>query len=600
MPTLDEHNDTVNSAWEATFTPITNNIPCPLDGCSGTLEDIYPGLATLQRPPQTPVKCNTCPFTGHRSIDRTLSDVLIGNIEINNAGAGNSLQVDTNAFIVDGAGDCAIGKTPVTGSKLNLPSENDAATPTLSFGDGDTGFYERTDDDIGIAIGGFLRWSINSTDLTSTNTSGGLLTRAAATATLPAHAFRDDSNTGMGRAAADQLSLIAGGVELMRLTQNDASADQITSNSEISITIADTVNSAGLTVNQNDTTNNPNAATIINAGTGSGLFIDQNGNGIALDIDAESTTANVIRVFDAKTTTGNIFSLTGANALTTGRAAFFESNSPSTSARNVVECKNTNSSAINAVTLRVEQNAAANALHIDQNADGVSLSIDSEATTTNVIDIISPATTTGQIIDVNANSLTTGRILNLTSNSSSTGTRDLVRVVNDNTLATGTTLLHLIQDANQQALFIDQNGNGSSLVIDSESTTVNIIHVLSPTNTTGSVIRITDANSLTTGRLLSLASNSADTGTRELIRLVNENTLATGTTCLEIQQDAANQAMIIDQNAASSFIDYQGTAAANATDPISTLTTSGATTHHIQIEINGVKAWIACSTTNPS
>lgn len=510
MPTLDEHNDTVNSAWEATFTPITNNIPCPLDGCSGTLEDIYPGLATLQRPPQTPVKCNTCPFTGHRSIDRTLSDVLIGNIEINNAGAGNSLQVDTNAFIVDGAGDCAIGKTPVTGSKLNLPSENDAATPTLSFGDGDTGFYERTDDDIGIAIGGFLRWSINSTDLTSTNTSGGLLTRAAATATLPAHAFRDDSNTGIGRAAADQLSLIAGGVELMRLTQNDASADQITSNSEISITIADTVNSAGLTVNQNDTTNNPNAATIINAGTGSGLFIDQNGNGIALNIDAESTTANVLNINSATTTTGNVLNIGDASSLTIGNVARFSSASTSPSARNILE------------------------------------------------------------------------------------------LVNLNSASTGCTVLKLEQNSPQTALFIDQNANGSSLVIDSESTTVNIIHVLSPTNTTGSVIRITDANSLTTGRLLSLASNSADTGTRALIRLVNENTLATGTTCLEIQQDAANQAMIIDQNAASSFIDYQGTAAANATDPISTLTTSGATTHHIQIEINGVKAWIACSTTNPS
>lgn len=48
------------------------------------------------------------------------------------------------------------------------------------------------------------------------------------------------------------------------------------------------------------------------------------------------------------------------------------------------------------------------------------------------------------------------------------------------------------------------------------------------------------------------------------------------------------------------FINFQATADADATSAISTLTTSGATTHHVQIEINGTKAWIAASTTDPS
>ena len=48
------------------------------------------------------------------------------------------------------------------------------------------------------------------------------------------------------------------------------------------------------------------------------------------------------------------------------------------------------------------------------------------------------------------------------------------------------------------------------------------------------------------------------------------------------------------------FFDFQATADGDATSAISTLTTSGSTTHHIQVEINGTTAWIACSTTDPS
>ena len=48
------------------------------------------------------------------------------------------------------------------------------------------------------------------------------------------------------------------------------------------------------------------------------------------------------------------------------------------------------------------------------------------------------------------------------------------------------------------------------------------------------------------------------------------------------------------------FFDYKATTAGDADSSISTLTTSGATTHHIQVDINGTKAWIAVSTNDPS
>lgn len=150
------------------------------------------------------------------------------------------------------------------------------------------------------------------------------------------------------------------------------------------------------------------------------------------------------------------------------------------------------------------------------------------------------------------------------------------------------------------SVLIDQNLDSKSLTIDSEATTSNVFEFAVPKTTTGNVISAENANSLTSGRVAAFHSNSADASARDVIKVTNDNVAAVGATCLNLRQDAANQVMILDQNQASSFVDYQGTAAATVTDPISTNTTSGATTHHIQVEINGAKAWIAVSTTNPS
>jgi len=65
---------------------------------------------------------------------------------------------------------------------------------------------------------------------------------------------------------------------------------------------------------------------------------------------------------------------------------------------------------------------------------------------------------------------------------------------------------------------------------------------------------------------------------------------------LSIQQDAAQNVLTLDQNATaagSSFVDFQGTEAANVTGPISTHQTAGTISKWLQIEINGAKLWIA-------
>ena len=82
-------------------------------------------------------------------------DLDIGaNTIVGGPGGSEGITIDVN-------GDMAIGSTIVSGSQLNLPQEDDAATPTLSFGDGNTGFYESSDNNLRISHGGTVTISTN-------------------------------------------------------------------------------------------------------------------------------------------------------------------------------------------------------------------------------------------------------------------------------------------------------------------------------------------------------------------------------------------------------------------------------------------------------
>ena len=106
---------------------------------------------------------------------------------------------------------------------LILPLHNDATTPTLAFGDGNTGFYESSDNTLAVAIGGYGRFSFAETGGFQSNYSATAprMANFSPSATYPTfQPNKSDSDTGLGHAAADQLSLIAGGIEGLRLTES--------------------------------------------------------------------------------------------------------------------------------------------------------------------------------------------------------------------------------------------------------------------------------------------------------------------------------------------------------------------------------------------
>ena len=192
--------------------------------------------------------------------------------------------------------------------------------------------------------------------------------------------------------------------------------------------------------------------------------------------------------------------------------------------------------------------------------------------------IASASLTTGTGIAVsNLDALTTGSGITVTSNSADTGTRNIVSIVNDNTAATGATCLNVQQDAAIRAVFVDQNANALALYIDPENTSANIIQVDTNTLTTGNMFISSNADLLTTGGFFALTSNSADTGTRSLVSITNDNTAATGASCINLVQDSNQRAL---------FIDYNGTGGSTSSAPIY-IDSEGTSGMYITVNGNG-------------
>ena len=159
--------------------------------------------------------------------------------------------------------------------------------------------------------------------------------------------------------------------------------------------------------------------------------------------------------------------------------------------------------------------------------------------------VITSTATTVNILDIpNADSLTTASIINAVSNSASAATRTLVLIHNDNAAAVGTVPFKIIQDANQAAMVIDNNGLGNSLVFDGPiATAAAVISILNPLNDTASVFSITGANNLSTGGLIDIISASGKVTVRSLVKVHQNSVAAVNAIGIEIIQDSTALAL---------------------------------------------------------
>jgi len=153
------------------------------------------------------------------------------------------------------------------GQALLLNTGTGSLANGIAFGDGDTAIFESVDDILDFAFEGTVRWQMFAATIQSAVTGGAKLQRASASSTVPAHTFTNDTNTGMGFAAADQLSLISGGVEGIRITEDteividmfgamnwkrNSTAVSVNSNQETIIGVTDNSSARTITLDTDD------------------------------------------------------------------------------------------------------------------------------------------------------------------------------------------------------------------------------------------------------------------------------------------------------------------------------------------------------------
>ena len=207
----------------------------------------------------------------------------------------------------------------------------------------------------------------------------------------------------------------------------------LTTAGAIDITIADEGDDIGLTVTNNDVTNNPNSAVITNATTGKGLQITQTGNGQAIQVNHSGTTSNILNLI--------------GNSLTTGSIGRFYSNSASFTAIDGLLDVYVDNPLASGHGMRLRQDGTGYGIVIDHNNSNRALDIDQDV----------PTHTTN--LDFN----TANFVRTSTATSTSTNTGAVLRLVNQITLsdtATDTTnVLELVQDADSTGVPISVTQN---------------------------------------------------------------------------------------------------------------------------------------------
>ncbi len=228
-----------------------------------------------------------------------------------------------------------------------------------------------------------------------------------------------------------------------------------------------------------------------NDGTGDTVFVDVNGNAVGLNIDSEATTATALNM-DCAATTGEC-QVINAPSLTSGRALSVYTTNPAFANSNGLVRFQISDGSATGVCLRVQNSGTGNGAFIDQNGNGIALNIDSEATTSSALKVDGAATSGYLIESYNNNASFSGRMLSTHI---------------DHASATGVGV-YVVNDGTGNGAFIDQNGDGISLNIDSEATTAAGIRVASDAATTGDVIYGSTAQSTYQGNVIRGEVNGA-------------------------------------------------------------------------------------------
>jgi hypothetical protein len=150
------------------------------------------------------------------SVTLTVPSVTLAAAADSDTGIGRA-GADQLSLIAGALEVVRVDGTVGTKGQVLLPQEDLAATPTLAFGDGDTGIYESADGTLSVSVEGAKVYDVTAAYMMLSTSAQPAIMNETASDTNPVFSFRSDTNTGIGKATGDQLSLIAGGIEGLRV-----------------------------------------------------------------------------------------------------------------------------------------------------------------------------------------------------------------------------------------------------------------------------------------------------------------------------------------------------------------------------------------------
>ncbi|UCD07298.1 MAG: hypothetical protein JSW41_05765, partial [Candidatus Aenigmatarchaeota archaeon] len=150
----------------------------------------------------------------------TMSPQNILNVNGTTNITGNLTVNESTLFVNADKGNVGINTTDPQ-SILHINGTVGSLTGGISFGDGDSGFYENSDDDIRISIAGTERWYITSSILGSVTASGARLLQQGQSTTVPGiRPYGSDTDTGISGDNSDNLYLITGASTKLTIDSN--------------------------------------------------------------------------------------------------------------------------------------------------------------------------------------------------------------------------------------------------------------------------------------------------------------------------------------------------------------------------------------------
>ena len=230
--------------------------------------------------------------------------------------------------------------------------------------------------------------------------------------------------------------------------------------------------------------------------TGDVIFVNQDGNGIGINIDTEATSADAINI-DAVNTSGVVLDINMAAGGASTAQAITIDNTATASSGNI---------------LAIHSDGGGNAINVNHDGStGSGIKVVQQVGNALILTSSSAAAHSGVLAYLyHTNASDTGQLLTLLTPATGSSAGGLLQITTQD--ATNVGKCFVITNAGVgNAIFIDHNNAaGQSLVIDAESTTLTtgIVDIQPTVMTTGTVIDIGDMNAVTTGKGIYMQSTS--------------------------------------------------------------------------------------------